>query len=433
MKKFLQLSVLCSLLLGATLSTQAAYIIKLNDIDFDTSSGSITAYNNVVEKDIEIPSSFTLESTTYKVKRIETDAFRNKELAAVKLPVDLVHIGKNSFRNNQLTSLEIPNTVTVIEEGAFMSNKLETIVIPSSVTTMGRAIFNDNQITSINGEASQGIVYAHDTDGNVDNTTINSYGGTATVIDFIPATVNTIGELSFFYNKLTAVTIPNTVTSILHGAFKSNLLSSIVVPSSVTELGEQAFYVNKLTSLELLANITVIKKHTFGTNLLTRIDIPDKVEVLEEYAFYNNKLTSVDLSLNLTSLKAYAFYLNDDLNSITLPNRSDLQDYRWVNGSTVYNGGAKISSFKSTYNAKWTDTSTSINSKQTMPLNIYPNPGVNYIFIENAKNDFIEVFDLTGNLLIKETLTNNSLDISRLSKGLYIIKHDNRSSRLVKN
>lgn len=75
-------------------------------------------------------------------------------------------------------------------------------------------------------------------------------------------TVEKIGSASYpgaFTSKgLTAVTIPNTVTSIGNHAFRDNQLTAVTIPNSVTSIGDYAFRSNRLTTVTILNSTTSI-------------------------------------------------------------------------------------------------------------------------------------------------------------------------------
>lgn len=59
--------------------------------------------------------------------------------------------------------------------------------------------------------------------------------------------------------------------------------------------------------------------------------------------------------------------------------------------------------------------------KAQTPLNLYPNPAINQINFNQNVNE-IRVFNLSGQLLLNTTNVTNSLDISYLKNGVYIIQ-----------
>lgn len=76
----------------------------------------------------------------------------------------------------------------------------------------------------------------------------------------------------------------------------------------------------------------------------------------------------------------------------------------------------------------WSDVTPTTLSAQTLQIeafNIYPNPtSLGYVNISsnsNAKMD-ISIFDVLGKLVIKETVNDNVLNVSKLNSGIYIIK-----------
>lgn len=76
-------------------------------------------------------------------------------------------------------------------------------------------------------------------------------------------TVKTIGNGAFESKQLTAVTIPNSVTSIASRAFSVNSLTSITIPDSVTSIGNHAFSLNSLTDVTIPASVQTLSPTAF--------------------------------------------------------------------------------------------------------------------------------------------------------------------------
>ena len=69
--------------------------------------------------------------------------------------------------------------------------------------------------------------------------------------------------------------------------------------------------------------------------------------------------------------------------------------------------------------------SMSIQDPETLEMNIYPNPvNGNFVTIQTPINGvkYVKVFDITGKRLINTSLSANTLEVSSLSAGMYLIK-----------
>ena len=65
---------------------------------------------------------------------------------------------------------------------------------------------------------------------------------------------------------------------------------------------------------------------------------------------------------------------------------------------------------------------------------IYPNPSNDFIFIKDLpKNQIIEIYDLSGRLLISQIYINDGLDISNLEVGMYMLKINDNIYKIIKN
>lgn len=79
------------------------------------------------------------------------------------------------------------------------------------------------------------------------------------------------------------------------------------------------------------------------------------------------------------------------------------------------------------------DTSLSNESFEKNLFTIYPNPAKNVLFIEKSEENYpteIEIFDVNGKLVLQqetEKISQNKIDISKLSKGLYFVTIKNDS------
>ena len=111
------------------------------------------------------------------------------------------------------------------------------------------------------------------------NIVSNNYVNGKGVIVF-DGPVTKVGSNAFHScDKLTSVTIPNSVTEINRAFYSCDNLRAVNIPNSVTEIEWQAFYYCKnLKSINLPNSLTTIGNQAFeGCEALTTVTIPDSV------------------------------------------------------------------------------------------------------------------------------------------------------------
>ena len=181
----------------------------------------------------------------------------------------------------------------------------------------------------------------------------------------IPSTVVSIGVSNsgqtyygaFEENKISEITIPDSVTTIEKQAFKGNKIKKVIIPASVTSIGASPFMGNNTLEeivvdennptydsrdnsnaiIETSTN-TLIQgcKNTTIPNTITNIDraafldmsltsmiIPDSVTTIGYFAFQSNQLTSISLPDSVTEIRSYAFSDNN-LNYVYIGSDSNL-------------------------------------------------------------------------------------------------------------
>lgn len=109
--------------------------------------------------------------------------------------------------------------------------------------------------------------------------------------------------------NITALTIPNTVTSIGDFAFRNLRADEVVIPDSVTTLGEYAFDGSTMTSLAIgngLSSIPVFAFANYGT--LETLTLGTGLRAIEGFAFFGaGSLTGLTIPDGVVSIGAEAF------------------------------------------------------------------------------------------------------------------------------
>ena len=291
--------------------SEAFIYAKNNDGTYDYSK--IIGYAGT-EKNLIIPS--IKEGVT--LKTIGPEAFRWIKLDSVVIPEGVETIEGFAFSSCNLSSVELPSTLKYIGQTAFSSNKLTSIKIPESVTYIGSRSFNDNSL-----EEEDAFIYARNSDGSIDYSTIVSYGGKNKDNVVIPDEKNgivlkKISSWAFYRIGLTSVTIPNTVIEIGTWAFNGNNLpeeeafiykrteegidystiigygginkNNVVVPSEkngvlLTTIDSYAFSNSSIKNITLPEGLLTIKNNAFDSCQLTEVTIPSTVTSIGSSAF----------------------------------------------------------------------------------------------------------------------------------------------------
>ena len=277
------------------------------------------------------------------------------ELETLELPNSVTRIETNAFNDNNLTSITYGNSLTSLGQGAFADNNFTEIVIPESVSSLGGGSFNRNNVTTINGIPSNGVIYDM-TRGVVDSTTIVSYGGIATTIDFLSDSITTIGHHAFAsIDFIESVVIPNSVTTIESFAFYNMNLPSITFGNSVVTIQRYAFYNNNLTSIEVPNSVVTIGDHAFSNNDLTSVILGDSLTYIDRFAFNANNLASIEIPNSVVFIGEHAFDANASLTEVLLPvDVDELENTVWKDedGTEV----TKIQDFSMEYVITYTVT-----------------------------------------------------------------------------
>ena len=202
--------------------------------------------------------------------------------------------------------------VTRIDDKAFFfCTSLTSVTISNNITSIGEDAFS--------GCTSLTRVYITDIAAwcNI------SFEGSGEYLLYVANPLYYAKNLYLNNNLVTALTIPDSVTSIGNRAFFGCMsLTSVTIGSGVTSIGEDAFYCcMSLTSVTISSGVTSIGNGAFYyCTSLTNVTIGNNVTSIGNYAFYCcTSLTSVTIPDSVTSIGSSAFYYCTSLTSITIP------------------------------------------------------------------------------------------------------------------
>ena len=249
---------------------------------------------------------------------------RNNSGANVIIPTEIdgytvTVIGRNAFYNDQyIESLEIPNSVTQIEKEAFYdcSNLIE-ISLPDHDMQIASDAFVHTAYSEDSENWQNGWLYIgnhkisymysyeikEDNTIKITNTFYPFSNKDVSIPDEIDGyKVTSIGSEAFFNTSIETVKIPDGVTAIEDGAFRScSHLMEVSIPNSVVSIGHGAF-----RDCEILDNVV----------------IPDSVVSIGEYAFSGcTLLENIQLSKNIDTISEYMFWKCKNLQTVTIPER----------------------------------------------------------------------------------------------------------------
>ena len=258
----------------------------------------------------------------------------------ISFPSSLNRICPYAFSLTGLTTLTI--NVPYIESQAFLDcDALETLTIGADVREFAGAFWSCGNLENVTFNATNctscaGAFYGsnHTCSLTIGDgvTTLPSdvfYGfrGLNNIISW--GGVTSIGDWAFQQTALTAVEVPDAVTSIGKGVFCDCLsLGSVSLGSGLTTTGNWTFYgCTGLTTVTLHPNITTIGEESFhGCTSLngTGITFGD-IETIEPYAFQGcTGMTNFTFPSSLTTIGPYAFdgtrFTNLTINLATINN-----------------------------------------------------------------------------------------------------------------
>jgi hypothetical protein len=265
---------------------------------------------------------------------------------------------------------------------------------------------------------------------------------TVTVLNIFTANISSLigienftalTELRYSNNAITSLDISqNTALTIL--SCTNNQLTTLDVTPHLN-LIDLSCDDNTLSVLDLTQN-AALKYLSCGQTLISNLDVSQNPNLIALFCGSIPNLTNLDVSQN-TSLKSLSCNLNPELESLNVKNGNN-SNFTYF--STIVSPKLKcifVDDKNATHLSTWIKSSTSHFVNDTLdcqnitslneykidaPLNIYPNPAVNYAVFEFEKTPVqLVIYDIQNRIVLDQTINEKTFKMvtNTLKKGLY--------------
>ena len=245
-------------------------------------------------------------------------------------------------------------------------------------------------------------------------------------------------QLSILYcndNKLTSLGIDHNTLLKSFGC-NNNLLSSLDV-SKNTQLDILYCYTNRLTKLDVSKNTELEWLYCFD-NKLSSLDISKNIHLSLFYCYGNNFSTAVldDIYCSLPDRKGKKEGKIDPAYNASSPDKDKVLASNGNNAISrnwkvqYFEDDTDITGFTGTYQC---GGGTGIDEAKDSPaLAVYPNPVKDVLNIASDKPvHSIRIYNVYGTEVAHATDT-NSIDVSHLPAGVYMVRADGKVTRIIK-
>ncbi len=286
---------------------------------YPESTGNITGIENIHTKVLEIPASIGELAIT----SVYLDDFRtvdDEPIEKLIIPDSVKIKAYSSFVDYEIEISENNEYMTVVD-GVVYSKDMKTLIyciddingeftVPESVETINDFAFAGHKmITKLNLPKNLYTIEATSiVNVNIHEISINENNKYFTVVDNILFSKDMDTLVACPSPKSGAYTIPDSVETIYPYAFVNSALSEIILPDSITTIGHGAFaYCLKLEKIVLPESITEIPDMAFYHSPLKEITIPDTVTEIGEDAFAYTDLSEINIPASVTNIDDRAF------------------------------------------------------------------------------------------------------------------------------
>ena len=418
---------------------------------------SMTHYSNEYTQYNIIPATVNYGSgvnlITYQVTSVDAGAFlNNTTLDSVLLPNSITFIDSMAFSGSSLKKIVLPSNINFIAAKAFDGcSSLREIALPENITKISNYTFRNcrsltsltipNTINSIGNYAFFNCISLKSVNlsGAIGDYAFNNCIALDTIN--LSSSVTKVGSFAFLgcfgltaFNVDSGNPILMSEDGILYSYLQDTLLlyppkkigSEFTIPSSVKHVGDYSFSYNLfLKKINFSSSITKIGTAAFYNSTgLSVVNMLDSVNYIDEGAFYDcRNLDTIKISVETPPVfEEFTFYNVPNSVYILVPCEivQNYENSEWGDYFTNIKGIGCVSSGIS-------------NVMALEDVEIFPNPVQNDLFININENiERVEVYSLTGFLMISESNVSDKISMENLSKGVYFVKIFTKKSSITK-
>lgn len=309
---------------------------------------------------ILIPESIKYQNQEYKVTSIIEYSFKYSDIKSIKFSENsaLRIIEKKAFFGSHLENIFIPTSVSELREGwcAKTPNLINVTIDPNN--QYFKNYEKNNKIIIGRSKANQDeydqLIFASRDLTSIDIPpnirTISSFAFSELSIKeiFIPSHVTDIRSNAFSFSQLQRLQIgPNSELQMIgKKIFAFSRIESISIPSSLTvledgwcsqtpRLTEIKVTVNEKQNILYFEDKAILGKSDKNSDVfdvlffvkrdIESFDIPKNIKFISNYAFSDSSIEAIDIPSSVTHIGSYAFAFCEQLESIEIPQNSELK------------------------------------------------------------------------------------------------------------
>jgi hypothetical protein len=425
----------------------------------------------------------------------ECFAHNNIQSLELSACTSLEQINRGTFSYNKINSLDITkcSSLSSIGSQCFYMNPMSSFVLPKNENYKNLPWISDNgsnylandsidnlesyyniarkyTLSNEDVKVENGTIVSCSYDFSIKNITVPSWLDNQLITGIGRKNTTNFGEIPFLFKSITDIELPNSITSFGNLSLAYNNLSYIdfSLLSSLSYIGASSFENGDLDSINLNHSyrLDTIGSAAFAGNNFNTFTLPlemngsPNVWITDEGLKANNgQYVSASWESYIRDKKAYAnFEISETKGNVPLQvsftdlSSTDIRTWQWQfgdgmisysqNPSHIYKAIGDYTVTLIVSNLEGRDTltyescvtvfgSSPIDETINNTVKVYPNPTNGLLYLNYNKSYKAELYKLSGGKIMDQNVT-ETIDISRLPKGVYILHLINNKEHIVK-